>query len=597
MIPYSAPTRDMQFLFEDMGLLTQLQALPGCEDTTPDLVGQILDEANKLARDVLAPINFSGNNEGSTLENGVVRTPSGWKEAYRHYVDGGWNSVPFDPDHGGQGLPWTVATAVQEMFNSANMAWTLCPLLNQGAVDALTAHGTDDQKRLYLEKMISGEWSGTMNLTEPQAGSDLSLVKTKAEPDGDRYRIRGQKIFITYGEHDMTDNIVHLVLARLPDAPEGTRGISLFLVPKFLVNDDGGIGQRNDLRCVSLEHKLGIHASPTCVMSYGDDEGAIGYLVGQENRGLECMFTMMNNARLAVGLQGLGIAERAYQQASAFAKERKQGKNHRSQNGAAPIVEHADVRRMLMTMRAYTEAMRALILDTMTALDISHRHTDEAWRSWAEKRVNLLTPVIKGWCTDTGVEAASIGVQIHGGMGFIEETGAAQHLRDARILPIYEGTNGIQAADLVGRKLLRDGGDAAHEYVDELHSLVNGLAEFESEPLQAIRKNLAAAVDVLEQATEWMLSEGAENPDAAQAGSAHYLRLFGITAGGAMMARIAKAACEKQASEQNGAAEFYDAKLTVAQFYAEQILPQSAGLLAPITTGHRTVMTLATDVL
>ncbi len=595
MIPYSAPTRDMQFLFEDLGLLNQLQTLPGCEDTSADLVNQVLEEANKLARDVLAPINYSGNLEGATLENGVVRTAEGWKEAYRHYVDGGWNSVPFEPDYGGQGLPWTLATAIQEMFNSANLAWTLCPLLNQGAVDAVTAHGTEEQKKLYLEKMISGEWSGTMNLTEPQAGSDLSLIKSKAERDGDRYRIRGQKIYITYGEHDMTENIVHLVLARLPDAPEGTRGISLFLVPKFLVNEDGSLGDRNDLRCVSLEHKLGINASPTCVMAYGDNEGAVGYLVGQENRGLECMFTMMNNARLAVGLQGLAIAERAYQQASAYAKDRKQGKAPKAANGASAIIDHADVRRMLLTMRAHTEAMRALILDTMTALDISDRHTDEAWRSWAERRVNLLTPVIKGWCTDMGVEMASLGVQVHGGMGFIEETGAAQHMRDARILPIYEGTNGIQAADLIGRKLLRDGGEAAHEYIDELHSVVNGLATVETDAGKAIRKNLAAAVDVLEQATEWMLTEGAENPEAAHASSAHYLRLFGITAGGAMMARIAKTASEKRNSGANGAGEFYDAKISVAQFYAEQILPQTAGLLAPITTGHRTVMALPAE--
>ena len=556
----------------------------------------MLEEAGKLARDVLAPINYSGNIEGAKLENGVVRTAAGWKDAYRHYVDGGWNSVPFDPDYGGQGLPWTIATAVQEMFNSANMAWTLCPLLNQGAVEALTTHGTDQQKRLYLEKMISGEWSGTMNLTEPQAGSDLSLVKTKAERDGDQYRIRGQKIYITYGEHDMTDNIVHLVLARLPDAPAGTRGISLFLVPKFLVNDDGSIGARNDLRCVSIEHKLGINASPTCVMAYGDNEGAIGFLVGEENRGLECMFTMMNNARLAVGLQGLAIAERAYQQASAFAKERKQGKSTGSNGETAAIIDHPDVRRMLLTMKSTTEAMRALILDTMTALDIADRHPDEAWRGWAERRVNLLTPVIKGWCTDAGVDLASLGVQIHGGMGFVEETGAAQHLRDARILPIYEGTNGIQAADLIGRKLLRDGGEAAHEYIDELHSVVNGLSELDTPAGRSIRKQLAAAVDTLEQATEWILSDGASDPDRALAGSAHYLRLFGITAGGAMMARTAKAAAEK-AANANGDGAFYGTKLSVAQFYAEQILPQTAGLLAPITGGHETVLAVPVDMI
>ena len=596
MIPYNAPTRDMQFVLEDLGLLAQLQALPGCEDTSDDLVNQVLEEAGKLARDVLAPINHSGNVEGAHLENGVVRTASGWKDAYRHYVDGGWNSLPFDPDYGGQGLPWTVATAIQEMFAASNMAWALCPLLNQGAVDALSAHGTEEQKRVYLEKMISGEWSGTMNLTEPQAGSDLSLVKTKAERDGDRYRIFGQKIYITYGEHDMTDNIVHLVLARLPDAPAGTRGISLFLVPKFLVNQDGTLGDRNDLRCVSIEHKLGINASPTCVMAYGDNDGAIGFLVGEENRGLECMFTMMNNARLAVGVQGIAIAERAYQQASAFAKERKQGKASGSNGATAPIIEHPDVRRMLLTMRALTEAMRALALDTMTALDVSHRHPDDAWRGWAERRVNLLTPVIKGWCTDIGVEVASVGVQIHGGMGFIEETGAAQHLRDSRILPIYEGTNGIQAADLIGRKVLRDGGEAVREYIDELHSVVNGLSELEHDAGPSIRKQLAAAVDILEQATEWILTEGASDPDSALAGSAHYLRLFGITAGGAMMARTAKAAVGKFAAG-TGDTAFYQNKITLARFYAEQMLPQTAGLLHPITSGHKTVLSVPVDAL
>ncbi|WP_425405263.1 acyl-CoA dehydrogenase C-terminal domain-containing protein [Hwanghaeella sp.] len=591
MIPYSAPTRDMQFLFDEMGLLGQLQALPGGEETTSELLGQILDEANKLASNVLAPLNYSGDKQGAQIENGVVRTPDGWKDAYRHYVEGGWNSVPFDPDFGGQGLPWAITTAVQEMFESANMAWALCPLLTQGAVEAISAHASDELKGIYLEKMVSGEWTGTMNLTEPQAGSDLSLVKTKAERDGDRYRIRGQKIFITYGEHDMTDNIVHLVLARLPDAPAGTRGISLFLVPKFLVNEDGSLGARNDLRCVSLEHKLGIGASPTCVMAYGDNEGAIGYLVGEENRGLECMFTMMNNARLAVGMQGLAIAERAYQQARDFAKERKQGKSASSDGAPAPIIHHADVRRMLLTMRAHTEAMRALILDTMTMLDISHRHTDESWRGWASKRVDLLTPVIKGWFTDTGVEMASLGVQVHGGMGFIEETGAAQHYRDARILPIYEGTNGIQAADLIGRKILRDGGDAVHEYIDELHSVVNGLADVEDEAVAIIRRNLAAAVDTLEQATEWLLTDGAKSPDAAHASSTLYMRLFGQTAGGAMMARVAKTAVEKR-SAANGDGAFYDTKLLVARFYAENILPLTAGLLGPIIGGHATVMAL-----
>lgn len=594
MIPYSAPTKDFMFAFEEMGLAARLTALPGYEDATSELVAQVLDEANKLARDVLAPINFSGDKQGATIENGVVRTADGWKEAYQQYVESGWNSLPFDPEHGGQGLPWTIATAIQEMWNSANMSWALCPLLTQGAVEALDAHGSDYLKSLYLEKMISGEWSGAMNLTEPQSGSDLSGVKTRAEPDGDAYRIKGQKIYITYGEHDMAENIVHLVLARLPDAPAGTRGISLFLVPKFLLNEDGSVGPRNDLRCVSLEHKLGISASPTCVMAFGDNDGAIGYLVGEENRGLECMFTMMNNARLAVGVQGLAITERAYQQARDFAKERKQGKSATSGGAAAPIIAHADVRRMLMMMRANSEAMRALILDTMSMLDIQNRHSDEAWRSWARKRVDLLTPVIKAWCTDNAVEMASLGVQVHGGMGFVEETGAAQHYRDARILPIYEGTNGIQAADLVGRKVLRDGGESAGEYIDELHSLINRLNQNDHIIIASIRRHLAAAVDALENATDWMLDKGAETPDRAMAGSVTYLKLFGLTAGGAMMAHAALAALQKQDAEA-GDTIFYDSKLTIARFYAETILSTAPGLMTAITSAGDTVMELAED--
>lgn len=594
MIPYSAPTKDFMFAFDDMGLSARLSALPGYEEATSELVAQVLDEANKLARDVLAPINFAGDKQGATIENGVVRTAEGWKEAYQQYVESGWNSLPFSPDHGGQGLPWTISTAIQEMWNSANMSWALCPLLTQGAVEALEAHGSDHLKSLYLEKMISGEWSGAMNLTEPQSGSDLSGVKTRAEPDGDAYRIKGQKIYITYGEHDMAENIVHLVLARLPDAPAGTRGISLFLVPKFLLNDDGSVGPRNDLRCVSLEHKLGITASPTCVMAFGDNDGAVGYLVGEENRGLECMFTMMNNARLAVGVQGLAITERAYQQARDFAKERKQGKSATSGGAAAAIIAHADVRRMLMTMRANAEAMRALILDTMSVLDIQNRHADDAWRSWARKRVDLLTPVIKAWCTDNAVEMASLGVQVHGGMGFVEETGAAQHYRDARILPIYEGTNGIQAADLIGRKVLRDGGEAASEYIDELHSLINRMNQSDHTIIARIRRHFAAAVDALENATDWMLDKGASAPDSAMAGSVTYLKLFGLTAGGAMMAQTALAALQKQDAD-NDDTIFYDSKLTIAQFYADTILSTAPGLMTAITATGDTVMEMAED--
>ena len=418
MIPYTAPTRDMRFVINDLGLLPAIQTLPGCEDTNAELVDAVLEEAGKLAGGVLAPINMSGDQQGATLENGVVRTADGFADAYRQFVDGGWNSIPFDPDYGGQGLPWLVGIAAEEMWISANNAWSLCPMLTMGAVDALSHHGTPEQKAIYLEKLISGEWTGTMNLTEPQAGSDVGALRCRAEPEGDHYRIRGQKIFITWGEHDMTDNIVHLVLARTPDAPAGSKGISLFIVPKFLVNPDGSLGRRNDLRCVSLEHKLGIKASPTCVMSYGDDEGAIGYLVGEENKGLACMFTMMNNARINVGLSGLAIAERAYQQALAYARDRVQGAG--PDGTPLPIIRHPDVRRMLLTMKASIEAMRALVYDTATSLDQSRRSDDAEGRKAAQARVDLLTPVVKAWCTDLGVELASLGVQVHGGVGYID---------------------------------------------------------------------------------------------------------------------------------------------------------------------------------
>lgn len=595
MIPYTAPIADMRFALKNMGVLEQLSALPGCEEVSDDLVEAILEEAGKFASEQLAPINYSGDREGAKVENGVVRVPKGFAEAYGAFVEGGWNAVPFEAEFGGQELPWTVATAVQEMWNSANMAWALCPLLNQGAVEALQAHGTDAQKALYLPKMVSGEWSGTMNLTEPQAGSDLSLVKTKAVRDGDGYRIRGTKIYITYGEHEMSDNIVHLVLARCEDAPEGTRGISLFIVPKYLPKDDGTPGERNDLRCVSVEHKLGIMGSPTCVMSYGDGDGAVGFLVGEENRGLEYMFTMMNNARLAVGLQGLSIIERAYQQARNFAMDRKQGRA--GDKRLAPIVDHADVRRMLMTMRAHAEAMRGLVLETMLALDQKNRHPDDAWRGWAERRVGLLTPVIKGWFTDMAVELSSMGVQIHGGMGFVEETGAAQHFRDSRILPIYEGTNGIQAMDLVGRKVLRDGGEAAKEYLDELHILINGLNEIEGEDMKAIRGRLAKAVDVLEDATDWVLDTGNSDPDAAGGAAAYYMRAFGITAGGAVMARAMRVAQETLAKDATADTVFLNAKIASARFYADNVLTLVPGLAKSMEHGWETLRRIPDEAL
>ena len=592
MTSYDAPLADMRFLLHELGLLKLVNGLPGMEEATGDLVDAILEEANKLARDKLAPINHPADlSGGSKLENGVVRTPEGWKEAYDAFVEGGWNAVPFDPDFGGQGLPWLIGIALQEMWQSANMAWALCPLLTQGAVELLSAHGSEEQKAIWLPKLVSGEWTGTMNLTEPGAGSDVGALKTRAERADGHYLIRGQKIFITYGEHDLTDNTVHMVLARTPDAPAGVKGISLFAVPKVIVDPDGSLGGRNDLRCVSLEEKLGIHGSPTCVMAYGDNEGAVGYLVGEENRGMEYMFTMMNNARISVGLEGVSIAERAYQQARAYARERVQGKT--VGNGDGAIIGHPDVRRMLMTMRALTEATRAVTYDLAAMLDISKLHTEESWRTYAARRVALLTPVVKAWCTDMGVEVASLGVQVHGGMGYIEESGAAQHYRDARIAPIYEGTNGIQALDLVGRKLLRDKGEGAQEYIDEVHSLINGLNQRSEEDLVAIRRHLAAGVDALDNATHWLLDTAGENQIDALAGATPYLRLFGVVAGGAMLARSALRATES--IESGGGDQGLTDKVVVARFYAEQILPQASGLATSISAGSGAIMALAED--
>ncbi|UCH74738.1 MAG: acyl-CoA dehydrogenase [Rhodospirillales bacterium] len=593
MTSYEAPLADMRFLFHGMGNLEAVNRLAGLEDATADLVDAVLDEADKLARERLAPCNQTADRTGGAkFENGVVRTSQGWTEAYDAFVAGGWNSVPFEPEFGGQGLPWLVAVALQEIWQSANMSWALCPLLTQSAVELLTAHGSHQQKSTWLPKLVSGEWTGTMNLTEPGAGSDVGALKCRAEPAGDHFLIRGQKIYITYGEHDLTENIVHMVLARTPNAPAGTKGISLFIVPKFLVDEDGTPGKRNDLHCVSLEEKLGIHGSPTCVMAYGDNEGAVGYLVGEENRGMEYMFTMMNNARISVGLQGVSIAERAYQQARAYARERIQGKPPTDGSGA--IIGHPDVRRMLLTMRSMTEAMRALTYDLAAMLDISKRHAEEPWRTYADRRVGLLTPVVKAWCTDVGVEVASIGVQIHGGMGYIEETGAAQHYRDARIAPIYEGTNGIQAIDLVTRKLLRDDGTAALEYIEELQALINGMNARAEEDIAIIRHHFAAAVDALDNATQWLLDAGKDDLAEALAVASPYLRLFGTVAGGAMLARAALHCVTTLQDTSQERTELRD-KLTVARFYAEQVLTQAPGLATTIAAGGKTALALSED--
>jgi len=594
MSSYTAPVDDLRFVLNEVVGLDAVAALPDCDSAAPDLVDAILEEAGKFASGVLAPLNRVGDKEGSRLENGVVRTPTGWKEAYNQFTEAGWNSLPFEPEYGGQGLPWTVAFAVNEMWQSANLSFGLCPLLNQGAVDLLTEHASAELKAVYLAKMIAGQWTGTMNLTEPQAGSDLAAVRTRAvRAEDGTYRITGQKIFITYGEHDLTENIVHLVLARLPDAPAGIKGISLFVVPKFLPNPDGSPGARNDLRCASLEHKLGIMASPTAVMAYGDDGGATGFLVGEENRGIEYMFTMMNNARLGVGIQGVAVAERAYQQARDYAKSRVQSKDVADAKGpAVAIIQHPDVRRMLLDMRAKTEAARALALYAGTQLDVSRHHADADVRAAATARVDVLTPIVKAWSTDIGCDVASTGVQIHGGMGFIEETGAAQHYRDARITPIYEGTNGIHANDLAFRKTGRDKGAAAKAFIAEMRATAAELEGVAGDDVAVIRTELTLGLDALDQAVDWIVATQAEGDTrGAAAGAVAYLKLWGGVAGGWMLARSAAKALE--GLRRPGAdAGFLEAKLIVARFYAEQILATAPALLPTIISARNTVMAL-----
>lgn len=576
---YRAPVEDIIATLRHVAGLDRLVA----DGLAPELEGgvteAVLDEAAKFAQDVIAPLNRIGDKHGSVLKDGAVTTPPGWKEAYHAWAQAGWNALPAPEAHGGQGLPLMLQSACTEMWNSAALAFALGPLLTVGAIEALEAHGSEHLKRTYLAKLVSGEWMGTMNLTEPQAGSDLNALRTKAERAADgTYRITGQKIYITYGEHDMTENIVHLVLARLPDAPAGTRGISLFLVPKFLVNEDGSLGAHNDLRCSGIEHKLGIHASPTCSMAYGDRGGAIGWLIGEENRGLACMFTMMNNARLNVALQGVAIAERAYQQALAFAQERRQGTALDAPKGApmSPIIVHPDVRRMLMEMRAKTQSARALCFVLAEAIDRSRRTPDEAARKQASERAAILTPVAKAYATDIGIEVASTGVQVHGGMGFVEETGAAQHLRDARICTIYEGTNGIQAIDLVLRKLPLSGGAAVRALIAEMRGVVAQVEQANTPGFGHSAARLKAAVDALERATDWMLETMGADQGAALAGATPYLKLFALAQGGTGLARKALAL----KGEEGGLAH-----LATARYYAEQIVTEAPALELAVTEG------------
>jgi len=581
MSSYAAPLKDMRFVLNELAGLAEIAKLPGYQDATPDTVDAILEEASKFATEVLDPINYSGDREGSKFADGDVRTPKGFREAYKKFCEGGWNALPFEAEWGGQGLPKLVSTPVQEMWKSSNMSFSLCPLLTQGAIEALLLRGSEPLKQAYLPKMVEGKWTGTMNLTEPQAGSDLSLVRTRAERQGEHYLISGQKIFITYGEHDLAENIVHLVLARTPDAPEGVKGISLFIVPKFVPNKDGTPGKRNGAKCASIEHKLGIHASPTAVMVY---DKAVGYLVGEENRGLEYMFIMMNAARFAVGLEGVAIAERAFQRALAFAKERVQGRDLVGGGGAVPIIRHPDVRRMLMLMKSQAEAMRALAYTTAAALDFSQRHPDKEMRKRHQAFVDLMIPVVKGWCTETGIEIASLGVQVHGGMGFVEETWAAQYLRDARITTIYEGTTGIQAMDLVGRKIAREAGATAKAWIAELRKLDGRLAGNAE-----IRKGLADGAKAVEECVDFIV--GAKDPRAQFAGAVPFLKLMGIVAGGWQMARAALAA-EKKKSEDPA---FYEAKIVTARFYADHVLVQAPGLRNTVVNGAAGVLALSEE--
>ncbi len=600
MSNYTAPLKDIAFVLKHVVGLDEVSKLPGCEEVSADLIDAIFEEAGKFAAEVLGPLNRSGDMEGAKIANGVVTTPKGFKDAYWKYVDGGWCGLEAPVEFGGQGLPHVVATPVAEMLGSANMAFKLCPLLTLGAVEAMDQHASSALKEKFLPNMVAGKWTGTMNLTEPQAGSDLALIRTKAVPVGDgSYKISGQKIFITYGEHDFTDNIIHMVLARVEGAPEGVKGISLFLVPKFMVNDDGSVGARNDVKCASIEHKLGIHASPTCVMLFGEDNGgAIGYPIGEINRGLEYMFVMMNAARLGVALEGVSISERAYQHALVWARERVQGRPTTAvpatlgdKPKSVPIVYHPDIKRMLLTMRAYTEAARSLIYWTAKCLDVAENATDPASKQKNQALVDLMIPIVKGWSTEIGIQATSLGVQVHGGMGFIEETGAAQYYRDSRISSIYEGTTGIQANDLVGRKVGREEGQTALALIAEMQSTVKTLGGASDVNLQAIGKQLADAIADFKRATEWIAMTFKGDQGAVFSGAVHYLMLAGSVCGGWMLARSAIAAAEQLAAGE-GDVDFLKAKIITARFFADHILPFSSGYTVAVVNGSSSVLAM-----
>ena len=586
MADFTPPLRDIKFNLQHIAGLDELIEYPGFEHVDPDTIDGALDEAARFMTEVVAPTNRAGDEIGCVWDAGSVVTPEAFKDAWRKYVDAGWSAVAGPAEFGGHGFPETVGFAISEMFVSANLAFSLNPMLTGSAITVIRDHADDSLRSTYLEKLVTAEWTGTMVLTEPEAGSDVGALRTRAIPTDDgTYRISGSKIYITWGDHDLTDNIVHLVLARLPDAPPGTKGISLFVVPKMLVDDDGSIGSWNNVETVSIEHKLGIHGSPTAVLSF---ENSVGYIVGEPNRGMRYMFAMMNQARREVGLEGLGISERAFQQAVAYAQERGQGRAVGApKTEVSPIIEHPDVRRMLMTMKAYNEASRGLLYDTAAAGERAHRHPDEAGRRRAADRVALLTPVAKAWCSDLGVAMTSIGVQVHGGMGYVEETGAAQHYRDARITPIYEGTNGIQAIDLVMRKLPMDDGGVVRSYLDEMAALEAPLAQSDDPRFAVMREALAPAVAALREATEWLIT--CDDPNDRLAGASPYLDMFGIVAGGGYLIRMALAAAAEERDP------WIDAKIDTAAFYAHQILPRAAGWLSSSTAGASELFAIPVD--
>ena len=595
MSDYCPPYADMQFVLEELVGLETLGTLPSLAKISAEDVVEILNQAGRFGSEILSPLNQIGDQEGAKLKNGVVSTPAGFQKAYKAYQRAGWGKASAKIAFGGQGLPRLITTVLFEIWNSANLSFALCNTLTDSAVTLLTKHATPELQTIWLPRLVSGDWTGAMAITEPQAGSDVGALNCSAIPDGEVFRIKGQKNYISWGDHDLTDNIVHLLLARIPDSPHGSNGISLFLVPKFLTNQKGEVGERNEMRCLSIEKKLGIHASPTCVIEYGSNKGALGWLIGEKNRGLSAMFTMMNTARLAIGHQGLGIGERAFQQARNFANSRVQGRNQKGK--LVPIINHPDVRRMLLSMKAQVEAMRALCYDTALSVDLSENHQDSKIRALHKGRVALLTPIIKAWCTDRAVEIASINIQVHGGAGYIEQTGAAQLYRDARITPIYEGTNGIQAIDLIRRRLISDDGFMMNVLIEEMRQFDGILSTVKGNELISIRGRLAESGAALSRATHQILNAAKINPENADAGAVPYLCLAGTVLGGYHMARAALIADTKLSNKKLDNPKFYEAKISTALNFSENILPKTAALEKAATSGGAVVANTRIDLI